>query len=476
MPAHPRHGVGHGRHPTGGEQVARLLRVELSSSAVDLEPGVSASVTVRIVNTSQIVERYAVTVVGPAERWSTVAPAELPLMPDTEGTVEVTMTAPAEHAPPAGTAVVGIKVSSTRTGASWVEELEVRVSPVARATLALAPELRRTSGTADYEAVIDNQGNLPLSLELRGEDQERVARFQFVPPALEVWPEEPARVRVRVTVPSRWTGPDVTRMLTVHAYGAPEPLQASATLVQRSRLTSGLLRAIGGVAAVAVIAGALIIPRLLGGDDDPADGPTTTVGPVTTPTGPATSEAGQTTVTEPPTSDGGSDTTATPTTEPLGEPVVVRFNTRPDGGALTGDLPLSGNEYAGKGILLRAVPGTCPASPQAGIRREDTNNVGVPYLTTMDPSDSNLCNNSPIEVQFTQPVRSVTLVITGESVAYTMDLFDPSGQPIDSVIREAVQSGATVEVPSTAGVGDIARVRFGRPGAVTAVIEISYRR
>jgi hypothetical protein len=454
--------------------VARLLRVELSSSAVDLEPGVSASVTVRIVNTSQIVERYAVTVVGPAERWSTVAPAELPLMPDTEGTVEVTMTAPAEHAPPAGTAVVGIKVSSTRTGASWVEELEVRVSPVARATLALAPELRRTSGTADYEAVIDNQGNLPLSLELRGEDQERVARFQFVPPALEVWPEEPARVRVRVTVPSRWTGPDVTRMLTVHAFGAPEPLQASATLVQRSRLTSGLLRAIGGVAAVAVIAGALIVPRLLGGDD-PADGPETTVGPVTTPTGPATSEGGQTTVSEPETTGGGEATTTTPTTEPLGQEVVVPFNTRPDGGALTADLPLSGNEYTGKGIRLRAVAGACPATPQAGIRREDTNEVSVPYLTTMDPNDSSLCNDSPIEIEFTQPVRRVTLVFTGASALYTMDLFGPSGQAIKSVPGEAVQGGALAEVSAT-DVGDIAKVTFGRPGAVTAVTEIRYRR
>lgn len=459
--------------------MARLLRVELSSSAVDLEPGVSASVTVRIVNTSQIVERYAVTVVGPAERWSTVAPAELPLMPDTEGTVEVTMTAPAEHAPPAGTAVVGIKVSSTRTGASWVEELEVRVSPVARATLALAPELRRTSGTADYEAVIDNQGNLPLSLELRGEDQERVARFQFVPPALEVWPEEPARVRVRVTVPSRWTGPDVTRMLTVHAFGAPEPLQASATLVQRSRLTSGLLRAIGGVAAVAVIAGALLVPRLLGGDDDPADGPETTVGPVTTPTGPATSEAGQTTVTEPPTSDGGSDTTATPTTEPLGEPVVVRFNTRPDGGALTADLPLSGNEYAGKGIQLRGVPapgGHCPTATQTAIRVPDTNGIAVAFLTSADPNDVNLCNDSPIEVAFSQPVRSVTLAFRGASASYTMALFDPSGQQISSVSRDAVQGGATVEVSSTRGVADVARVTFGRPASPTAVTEISYRR
>jgi hypothetical protein len=455
--------------------VARSLRVELSSSTVDLEPGVSASLTVRIVNTSQIVERYAVTVVGPAERWSTVAPGELPLMPDTEGTVEVTMTAPAEHAPPAGAAVVGIKVSSTRTDASWVEELEVRISPVARVTLALAPELRRTSGTADFEAVIDNQGNVPLGLELRGEDQERVARFQFVPPRLEVLPEEePARVRVRVAVPGRWTGPDVTRVLTVHAVGAPEPLQASATLVHRSRLASGLLRGIGGAAAAAVIVGAILIPRILGGDE-PADGPTTTVGPVTTPTAPQTSEAGQTTVTEPPTTDGGEGTTTTPTTEPLGQPVVVRFNTRPDGGALTEDLPLSGNEYTGKGILLRGVPGACPASPQAGIRRENTNEIGVPYLTTMDPSDSNRCNDSPIEIEFTQSVRAVTLVFTGASAVYTMDLFDPSGQSIHSASGEAVQDGAPVEVSAT-GVGAIARVRFGRPASLTAITEIRYRR
>jgi hypothetical protein len=458
--------------------MARLLRVELSSNAVDLEPGASASLTVRIVNTSQIVERYLITVVGPAERWSTVAPAELPLMPDTDGTVEVTMTAPAEHAPPAGTAVVGIKVASTRTDAAWVEELEVRISPVASATLALAPELRRTSGTADYEAVIDNTGNVPLGLELRGEDQERVAHFQFVPPTLEVLPEqEPARVRVRVTAPRRWTGPDVTRMLTVQAFGAPEPLQANATLVQRSRLASGLLRGIGGVAAAAVIVGAILLPRVLGGDDKPAGGPGTTVGPATTPTVPETSGASETTqpTTEPPTTDGGGATTTTPTTKPLGTPVVVPFNTRPDGGVLNADFPLSGNEYTGRGFLLRGVPGGCPASPQPVIRRQDTNGVGVPYLSTMNPADSNLCNDSPIEIEFPQPVRSVTLVFTGASAVYTMDVFGPSGEAIHSTSREALQGGATVEVSAT-GVGDIAKVRFGRQGSPTAITELRYQR
>jgi hypothetical protein len=458
--------------------MARLLRVELSSNAVDLEPGTAASLTVRIVNTSQIVERYAITVVGPAERWSTVTPAELPLMPDDEGTAEVTMTAPAEHAPPAGTAVVGIKVSSTRTGASWVEELEVHVSSVARVTLALAPELRRTSGTANYEAVIDNQGNVPLALELRGEDQERAAHFQFAPPSLEVLPgEEPARVRVRVTVPRRWTGPEVTRMLTVHALGAPEPLQASATLVQRSRLSSGLLRGIGGAAAAAVIVGAILIPKLLGGDE-PANGSATTVGPVTT-AGPATTAGSATsqatpTTDEPPSTGGGQDTT-TSTTRPLGPPVVIRFDTRPGGGTLTQDLRLVGDEYTPRGIRVRGVPGSCPAGPQAGIRLQ-SNDVDVPYLTTMDPTDTSLCNDSQIEIEFTQPVRSVTLVFTGVNGVYTMDLFDPSGQPKDSVSGQAVPGGAPAEVSSPPDSGDIGRLRFGRQGSLTAITEIRYQR
>jgi hypothetical protein len=68
--------------------MSSLLRVAVTPRRVELAPGASATMEVRIINTSPVVARYAVTVVGPAERWSTVEPPELDeaVMPNDDAT------------------------------------------------------------------------------------------------------------------------------------------------------------------------------------------------------------------------------------------------------------------------------------------------------------------------------------------------------------------------------------------------------
>jgi hypothetical protein len=448
-----------------------LLRVEVSPRGVELAPGASVTLGVRVINTSRVVERYAVTVVGPAEQWATVEPMELPLMPDTEGTVQVTLAPPAEHPPPAGLAVIAVRVASTKPGrleASWAEELEVRISAVAKASLALKPEVRRGRRAASYNAYLRNEGNVPLRLRLRGEDQEQVVRFQVTPPLVEVGPDEASVARVRVTAPQPWTGPEVARPLTVHADGAPEPVQASATFIQGSRLAGGLLRSLGVFGAAALIAGAVVVGNIIGGDES-ASSPT--VAPTTGPGGEATTTAASTTTTEATTTVTQGPAPPTSTVGPQSSPTVIDFSTLP------GDQPLAGDRFADTGIRLRGAPETdhCPTGTSAAIRAPGTDGIPFAFLTAADPGDVTACNDVPIEITFDRPVRTVTVAFAGQATIYVLKVYDQHGQPVAIESGPAASGGAPVELHAEPNV-PIARMTFGHETAITAVQWVRYER
>ena len=453
--------------------MSNLLRVGVTPKRLELTPGDSATVEVRIVNTSQVVARYLISVVGPAAAWSTVDPPQLEegVMPDREATVTVTLAPPAQHPPPAGRTTVGIMVRATQADtdadASWVEELEVELAAVYQLTLTLKPQLRRASGPVTYDALVENQGNVSLHLRFRGEDQERAVRFRFAPPELELPGNRSAAARVQVSAPQRWTGPDIPRVLTVHAEGAPDPpVVANATYVQRSRLSGGLLRGVGLFAVAALIAGSVLANALIrnGRGSESAANLASTSQP--------TSGGGQA---PPSDSQGSSETTPTDSTEPQVTKVDVDFGAFPDGQPVDHDQVLTADAFAAsKQIRLGAVPDNACPTPAAAVR-SPTPDLPFAYLTSSDAADATTCNNLPVEISFAQPVRKVTLAFAAAtSATYELKEFDAAGQPLDTVSRNATAGPQSVELSDDSANADIAKVTFGAvpDGTVTAITAI----
>jgi len=477
--------------------MSNLLRVGVTPKRLELTPGDSATVEVRIVNTSQVVARYLISVVGPAAAWSTVDPPQLEegVMPDREATVTVTLAPPAQHPPPAGRTTVGIMVRATQADtdadASWVEELEVELAAVYQLTLTLKPQLRRASGPVTYDALVENQGNVSLHLRFRGEDQERAARFRFAPPELELPGNRSAAARVQVSAPQRWTGPDIPRVLTVHAEGAPDPpVVANATYVQRSRLSGGLLRGVGLFAVAALIAGSVLANALIrnGRGSESAANLASTSQPTSGGGQAPTSGGGQAPTTgggEAPTSGGGqappsdsqgsSETTPTDSTEPQVTKVDVDFGAFPDGQPVDHDQVLTADAFAAsKQIRLGAVPDNACPTPAAAVR-SPTPDLPFAYLTSSDAADATTCNNLPVEISFAQPVRKVTLAFAAAtSATYELKEFDAAGQPLDTVSRNATAGPQSVELSDDSANADIAKVTFGAvpDGTVTAITAI----
>src|SRR5579885_3071231 len=91
------------------------MRVHVSPEQLELTPGMPGLVQVDVFNDGDIIDGYRVTVIGLAadgvDGVVSADPAELSLFPDTEGTIFLNLTVPAEF--PAGSVSLVLDVRST---------------------------------------------------------------------------------------------------------------------------------------------------------------------------------------------------------------------------------------------------------------------------------------------------------------------------------------------------------------------------
>ena len=102
-------------------------------------------------------------------------------------------------------------------------------------TVRLDPSVVRTRDTAvgQLEAIIDNRGGSRVRrVFLTGRDPERLVRFTFSPPSLDVLPGDVGRVRVRMEAPLPDPGKEATRAVTVIAADGSRELEATGSFVQ----------------------------------------------------------------------------------------------------------------------------------------------------------------------------------------------------------------------------------------------------
>lgn len=225
--------------------MATTVRISIDADHLEATPDNPVSLQVRIYNAARIVDEFVVSVVGLDASWVATDPPSLSLLPDSEGTVRVTMTIPRDAPLPAGERVIGIKVTSIgSSGSSRVEELRLDVAAVSESGLVAEPQLVRGGRSSHFRLEVDNRGNHPLSLELEGQDPESVVRFRFAPPQLEIPPHELGFAQMKASAPRALTGSDVQRALTVHARGGETALSAQVTFAQKPWLSRGLLMAL----------------------------------------------------------------------------------------------------------------------------------------------------------------------------------------------------------------------------------------
>ncbi|MEV6824457.1 hypothetical protein [Amycolatopsis sp. NPDC051102] len=222
----------------------------LSDAGLVAEPGQETSCSVTVRNAGQVVDQFAIDVVGDASGWATAEPATINLLPGETGTVTVRFAPPRSSDVPAGTIPFGVRVFSSEDPAgSVVEEGTVELGAFTEVTAELVPGKVEAASKADFEVAVDNRGNRPVAVELSPLDPEDELDFRLERDRAELAPGTAAFIRMRTRPRKRFLRGQSVRhrfQVFVTAEGA-EPLKTEGTMVQRQLLPKWLLPALAAL-------------------------------------------------------------------------------------------------------------------------------------------------------------------------------------------------------------------------------------
>src|SRR6476661_7618873 len=155
------------------------MRVATEHRLVAADPGQTVDVRVDVVNTGELIEGVTAHVIGLPDGQIAVEPQLLPLFPDAQGQITLSITVPSHQ--PAG----------------------------------VHPQTIRTKRAGRFVLTVHNSGNVALSATLTAAQEDQRTRTWFSPEMVTVEPGAAAPVILGVKGPRMVTGSEVDRMVNV---------------------------------------------------------------------------------------------------------------------------------------------------------------------------------------------------------------------------------------------------------------------
>ena len=188
------------------------VSARFDESAVTVEPGDEATISVQVLNSGSTVEEFRFEVVGPCAGWSTVETESLSLYPGTSGTATLRLHPPRSPEVAPGETTLGLRVVPTSdANEPVVPERAVTVAPFSEVTAELLPRTSQSAWGGRHKVAVDNRGNVPLVATLTVQSAGERTRPAFHPAELTVPPGEAKLARLTVKPARRlWRGTPVT--------------------------------------------------------------------------------------------------------------------------------------------------------------------------------------------------------------------------------------------------------------------------
>ncbi|HEY0806657.1 MAG TPA: hypothetical protein VGD84_16405, partial [Pseudonocardiaceae bacterium] len=232
------------------------LSATLNSPVLTVTPGDLATCDILVRNTGQVVDQYALGLLGDAQEWATVEPPVLNLYPGEAGTARVTFSPPKSSKVHAGMVPFGLRIASREDPhGSRVEEGQVEVLPFEDVQAELVPHVSSGRRSARYDIAVDNHGNHPVDVELFAEDPNDQLRFRMTRTAVTVAPGTATLIRFQARPRKGFLrGQDKSHpFVLVVAPHNVEPVNADGAMVQQPLLPRWLLPALAALLAVILI-------------------------------------------------------------------------------------------------------------------------------------------------------------------------------------------------------------------------------
>ncbi|ABW13194.1 Fibronectin type III domain protein [Parafrankia sp. EAN1pec] len=238
----------------------------LRDTRLQVRPGDTARTSATVRNAGDLVEQYALDVLGPAAAWAEVIPPTISVVRRGESTVQILFRPPVGPTTPAGTVPFALRcVSRENPDSVAIAEGDLAVGAIHEIVASVTPAVSRGRWSGRWTARFENRGTAPARLRLSASDERRTLGFALAPVELEIPPGEsgyaflkaraakPAllgaltRQQVRLTY-TRETAPDEPV-----AEGFVDVSFEHVPVLSRAMTTIAGLALVGGAAAVVLL-------------------------------------------------------------------------------------------------------------------------------------------------------------------------------------------------------------------------------
>lgn len=228
----------------------------LATTHLVVNAGATAVCEVRVRNSGQVVDQFAVDVVGEAAGWTTVEPGIVNLLPGAEATVRVLFSPPRSPEVLAGLVPFGIRVQSREDPyGSVVVEGDVDVAAFREIAAEVVPKKGRGSRRARFRLAVDNVGNEDTPVEIVAIDPEDELRITVEPQALLTKPGTATVAKATVAPHRRFLRgePKQHQFQLVALPEGKDPVTTNATMVQYPLMPGWVIPALAALVAMAVV-------------------------------------------------------------------------------------------------------------------------------------------------------------------------------------------------------------------------------
>lgn len=228
----------------------------LANTHLVVDAGAEVVCEVRVRNSGQVVDQFAVDVVGDSTAWATPQPNIVNLLPGAEATVRVVFSPPRSSEVLAGVVPFGIRVLSREDPyGSVVEEGDVEVNAFRLVAAEIVPKKGRGSRRARFRLAVDNNGNQDTPVEIVAIDPEDELRITLDPQALLAKPGTATVVKATVAPHRRFLrgDPKTHQFQLVALPEGEDPVTTNGTMVQLPLLPGWVIPAAAALLAMAIV-------------------------------------------------------------------------------------------------------------------------------------------------------------------------------------------------------------------------------
>ncbi len=251
------------------------LRTEVGASHLSVTPGVPVVFDIEVTNTSEVIDGVTATISGLDPSWVQLVLPVVSLFPDSTATLSLRLSLPKDCL--AGEYLVTARVVSViDPDRSSEHEFWLSVEPLEQASMRLRPSLVVGRKHARFDAVVQNEGNVPIDFAVSVIDPTRLLTCRLEPAGVVVPAGESRFVELHVSGPRPWFANKVAREFTVHAAGTGPgsdetdlELDARGGFTQTPRIARGLVTFLILAMIVALWAGIFAFAAGLLGDKPP---------------------------------------------------------------------------------------------------------------------------------------------------------------------------------------------------------------